>query len=201
MLHIHCLQFPKILFTFVMLLITKMNSRLLKFLNAENITQAQFADSIGVARASISHIISGRNKPGYDFISAMMEKYPQLNPEWLILGKGKMYKEIPKSQTALPDPSTEDLLFPSYETEPQQDPAAMAPIPSKMNESPKIFPDSPQQIPNAPEVQDVPKLSAVQESPSQNLNLNLNQSARRVTKAIVFFDDGTFQELRTIFGV
>lgn len=181
-----------------MLLITKMNSRLLKFLNAENITQAQFADSIGVARASISHIISGRNKPGYDFISAMMEKYPQLNPEWLILGKGKMYKEIPKSQTALPDPSTEDLLFPSYETEPQQNPAAMAPIPSKMNESPKIFPDSPQQIPNAPEVQDVPKLSAVQESPSQNLNLNLNQSARRVTKAIIFFDDGTFQELRTI---
>ena len=68
-----------------------MNSRLLQFLNAENITQAQFASSIGVARASISHIISGRNKPSYEFISAMMKQYPQLNPEWLILGKGRMY--------------------------------------------------------------------------------------------------------------
>lgn len=174
-----------------------MNSRLLKFLNAENITQAQFADSIGVARASISHIISGRNKPGYDFISAMMEKYPQLNPEWLILGKGKMYKEIPKSQTALPEPSTEeDLLFPSYDAELQQNSAPMAPIPSKMNENQKVFQESPQLT----QIQEVPKVSKIQEVPeSPSANLNLNQSSRRITKAIVFFDDGTFQELRTIF--
>ena len=68
-----------------------MNSRLLKFLEAENITQSQFADSIGVARASISHILSGRNKPGFDFIERMARRYPTLNLEWLITGKGRMY--------------------------------------------------------------------------------------------------------------
>ena len=194
-----------------------MNSRLLKFLSAENITQAQFADSIGVARASISHIISGRNKPGYDFICAMLQKYPQLNPEWLILGKGKMYKENPKPQTTLPDPSTDDLLFPSYDAEMQQEQVPMSPIPSKMNENPKVFQDG-SQLPKASEYPSEATTKATERvsgittatvgSSGSQISHDLSgiagtlpdsQTARRVTKAIVFFDDGTFQELRSIF--
>lgn len=68
-----------------------MNNRLLQFMRAENISQAQFADTIGVTRASISHILSGRNKPGYDFLYSVSRHYPALNIDWLITGKGKMY--------------------------------------------------------------------------------------------------------------
>ena len=68
-----------------------MNKRLLQFLSAENISQAQLADTINVARASVSHIIAGRNKPGFDFIESMALHYPSLNLEWLVTGKGKMY--------------------------------------------------------------------------------------------------------------
>ena len=56
-----------------------MNQRLQQFLSAENISQAQFADSIGVARASVSHILAGRNKPGFDFIESMARKYPNVS--------------------------------------------------------------------------------------------------------------------------
>ncbi len=70
-----------------------MNTRLQQFISAENLTQSQFADSLGVARAGISHVLSGRNRPGYDFFRAIALKYPRLNLEWLITGKGKMYKE------------------------------------------------------------------------------------------------------------
>ena len=69
-----------------------MNRRLQQFLSAENISQAQFADSIEVARASVSHVLAGRNKPGYDFIRSISEHYPKLNLEGLIRGRGKMYK-------------------------------------------------------------------------------------------------------------
>ncbi len=69
-----------------------MNERLIQFLAAENMTQAQFADSINVARASVSHIVQGRNNPGWDFIVNTMNRYPTLNIEWLLTGKGKMYK-------------------------------------------------------------------------------------------------------------
>ncbi len=69
-----------------------MNTRLEQFLAAENITQAAFADKLKVARASVSHILSGRNKPGYDFLVRLMRCYPSLNIEWLISGQGRMYK-------------------------------------------------------------------------------------------------------------
>lgn len=70
-----------------------MNTRLKQFMAAENITQAQLADSLKVVRASVSHILSGRNNPSCEFIKALMSTYPNLNIEWLMLGKGKMYKD------------------------------------------------------------------------------------------------------------
>ena len=89
------LLFTKTLTTFVTSKITTMNTRLKQFLAAENITQSHFADAIKVVRASVSHVLSGRNKPGYDFITAIMAAYPHLNIEWLMMGKGKMYKNNP----------------------------------------------------------------------------------------------------------
>ena len=99
-----------------------MKDRLRQFLAAENISQAQFADIINVVRASVSHVLAGRNNPSYDFIKAIMDNYPDLNIEWLILGKGKMYKdrtanaEPPQSQAPKEDFS-DDLLFPVFEEE------------------------------------------------------------------------------------
>lgn len=70
-----------------------MKNRILSFLSAENITQSQFADTLGVARASVSHILAGRNKPSYEFIESLALSYPSINLEWLITGKGRMYKD------------------------------------------------------------------------------------------------------------
>ena len=70
-----------------------MNRRLLQFIQAENITQTQFADTLSVARGSVSHILAGRNKPGYDFLESLLLHYPRLNLEWLLTGKGRMYKD------------------------------------------------------------------------------------------------------------
>lgn len=91
-----------------------MNTRLQQFLAAENISQASFADSLNVARAGISHILAGRNKPSYDFLTALISKYPKLNIEWLMFGKGKMYKEeisIPQRDELF----QEDLFSPQEE--------------------------------------------------------------------------------------
>lgn len=106
--------------TFVTLIVTTMNTRLKQFLAAENITQAQFADTLEVVRASVSHILSGRNNPGYDFIKALMLKYPRLNIEWLIFGKGKMYKDMEDMHsTSLFD---DDAQVIDAESEPEMQP-------------------------------------------------------------------------------
>ena len=70
-----------------------MNKRLLQFLQAENISQSRFADTLGVARGGVSHILSGRNRPGYDFLESLLLHYPALNIDWVITGKGKMYRD------------------------------------------------------------------------------------------------------------
>ena len=97
-----------------------MNTRLKQFLSAENITQAQLADNLNVVRASESHILSGRNNPGYDFIKALMEKYPKLNIEWLIFGKGKMYKDSP-TETLLQFDEVPEIPSVKHEPEPKEE--------------------------------------------------------------------------------
>lgn len=70
-----------------------MKERILEFLKNENKTSAQFAEEIGVRPSGISHIISGRNNPSLDFVIKMLEKYSFLSADWLLFGKGSMYKE------------------------------------------------------------------------------------------------------------
>ena len=70
-----------------------MNRRLQQFLELEQLTPSRLADILGVQRSGLSHILSGRNKPGYEFIHKLLIKFPQLNSEWLITGKGKPYKD------------------------------------------------------------------------------------------------------------
>ena len=69
-----------------------MKEQLNRIMEAEGMTPAKFADEIGVQRSSISHIISGRNKPSYDFIVKILNRFNGINAEWLITGKGSMIK-------------------------------------------------------------------------------------------------------------
>lgn len=153
-----------------------MHARLQQFLSAENLSQSQFADSIGVARASISHILNGRNKPGFDFILNMSRHFPTLNIEWLITGKGRMYKDS-ASPSAQQKARQEDMtLF--NEPEPDNSPA-QAPdfglfereIPENELPKPKV------------ELEVKPSLSPIHKQ-------------RSISKIIVFYDDNTFEELK-----
>lgn len=79
--------------TFVEIKFTKMKDRLQQFLDLEQLTPAKLADILEVQRSGLSHILSGRNKPGFDFINKLLTKFPSLNSDWLITGKGKVYKD------------------------------------------------------------------------------------------------------------
>ena len=85
-----------------------MKERLLKFLKAENKSSAQLAEEIGVQASGISHILSGRNNPSLDFVLKMLEKYQFISTDWLLFGKGTMYKEI-QMQTLFDNNIEEDI--------------------------------------------------------------------------------------------
>jgi hypothetical protein len=71
-----------------------MHERLSQFLAVEQLSPTRFADVIHVQRSGVSHILAGRNKPGADFLEKFINRFPSVNIEWFLTGKGKMYKEM-----------------------------------------------------------------------------------------------------------
>lgn len=56
------------------------------------LTASSFADKIGVQRSSLSHLLSGRNKPSLDFILKVTEVFPEIDLYWILNGKGTFPK-------------------------------------------------------------------------------------------------------------
>lgn len=176
-----------------------MNRRLQQFLELENLTPARLADILGVQRSGMSHILSGRNKPGYDFIYKLLTKFPELNAEWFITGKGKPYKK----NESYPAPSVEvepEDLFSGVERKFYQG------EPQSYNEEKRVIEDKKQgdgfqnggNTPYNGEIKElIPDFN-----PSQ-LNENEKKSNalppigknRRIKRVTIFYNDGTFEEL------
>lgn len=66
---------------------TTVKERLIKFIKSIRFTQKEFCDSIGVCRSYVSTI---RQSLAPDKLSKIRERYPELNIEWLLTGKGEM---------------------------------------------------------------------------------------------------------------
>ncbi|MFO7720468.1 MAG: helix-turn-helix transcriptional regulator [Gillisia sp.] len=64
------------------------SKRLQKILEYYDLSAAAFSDAIDVGRSSISHILSGRNKPSLDFVLKVVQTYPEVELYWLLNGKG-----------------------------------------------------------------------------------------------------------------
>ena len=79
--------------------------RLQIILDYYDISAAVFADAIQVGRSSISHILSGRNKPSLDFVLKIVQTYPEVELYWLLNGKGNFPKSEPEK--ASPSNKTE----------------------------------------------------------------------------------------------
>ena len=71
-------------------------TRLQTIINYYDLSAASFADSIEVGRSSISHILSGRNKPSLDFVLKIIKIYPEVELYWLLNGKGSFPKSVSK---------------------------------------------------------------------------------------------------------
>lgn len=65
-----------------------MKDRILAIMKQEGMSPSRFAEEIGIQRAAMSHITSGRNNPSLDVITKILERFPAINPDWLLFGKG-----------------------------------------------------------------------------------------------------------------
>ena len=113
-------------------LITMLNTgkfakRLQKILDYYELSAAAFADEIDVGRSSISHILSGRNKPSLDFVMKVVSSYPEVELYWLLNGKGNFPAQTKESEEKT---NPAELFAPSAES--------ASPVPSPKNTNNKI---------------------------------------------------------------
>lgn len=100
----------------------ELNDRIEELLKHQRLTSSQFADSIGVQRSSMSHILSGRNKPSLDFVQKVLEHFKFVNSDWLLFGKEPMTKEL-KQQSLFDFAESAPLKHNNQQTSAQTPPA------------------------------------------------------------------------------
>lgn len=77
--------------------------RLEKILEHYGLSASAFADSLGVQRSGLSHLLSGRNKPSLDFVLKLLHTYPEVDLQWLMNGKGVFPKESTEKKEIFSD--------------------------------------------------------------------------------------------------
>ena len=87
----------------------KFRERLKKLIETEDLTASKFAEKIGAQRSSVSHVLSGRNKPSLDFVIKVTNAFKDISLDWLI--NGDPSEEISKESNKLtPTPSLPESL-------------------------------------------------------------------------------------------
>ena len=67
-----------------------MKDRILQIMKSANLSNADFAEKLGISTSSLSHIFSGRNNPSLDVVMRIHKAYPDINLNWLLYGEGEM---------------------------------------------------------------------------------------------------------------
>lgn len=156
-----------------------MVNRIFTFIESLQLTPTEFADTIGVSRASISSIKTGRTQPTLSLVEKIKQRFPEIDINWLILGKGdapivnrseqeielfpndEVKSEIEITQTSSNDDTTANEYQAVY----------IAETPRKIEEEPQVVNQE----------TNVPVQSTIERK-------------RSVKKVILLYDDGSFEE-------
>jgi transcriptional regulator with XRE-family HTH domain len=77
-----------------------------------NLSASAFADKIGVQRSSLSHLLSGRNKPSLEFVIKITAAFPEVDLYWFLFNKGS----FPKSNSTETISESEEIQLKNKET-------------------------------------------------------------------------------------
>lgn len=64
-------------------------TRLKRLMDYYDLSASAFSDEIDFNRSTISHLLSGRNKPSLDFVLKVLNRFPEVTISWLLYGKGE----------------------------------------------------------------------------------------------------------------
>lgn len=139
----------------------------------EGLKPSQLAEMLGINPAGISHILKDRNKPSFDLLQKILRRFPQLNPDWLLLDSTQMYRDeytdVPKpsAPTVAPQLPIDDGLYGLFGS-----PEIEAAAPKAARQEPEDFE------------------SFAQSTAAQ---FPVSRTGANVQRVVLFYDDQTFE--------
>ena len=96
-----------------------MKDKLRDLLESEGLKPGQFAEMLGINPAGVSHLLAGRNKPGFELLQKILRRFPRVNPDWLLLDQGAMYRTtVSESTSTVTEPEPANSIGSVNETAP-----------------------------------------------------------------------------------
>lgn len=173
-----------------------MLERINLILKSRNLNAAQFADEIGVQRSSVSHILTGRNNASLDFLLKVLTRYPEIDTDWLLTGKGVMVR-------------SSSLSYKNISEEKLKETTKATSIPSMMDIPIDLF-RQPVDIKEEIKGKNIVKEEKTSEIDDQNqlfIKIEGQQkmpdemvdktiSARQIDRIVIFYSDKTFTDYK-----
>ncbi|WP_041616929.1 helix-turn-helix domain-containing protein [Spirosoma linguale] len=163
------------------------NDKIKQILIDKNLTPSYFADEIGVQRSSISHILSGRNRPSFDIIQKIIRRFPELGYEWIMEEESQLTNQSIPAGTGYG--SNRPVGRPQSIERPDR--FSTSGIVSSQPQSPGIRSQR-TEIPPVSLPQQVEASSPSDSQPS--VNSGSDKPEKKVERILIFYTDGSFRE-------
>ena len=144
--------------------------RLEIILDYYSLNASSFADKIGVQRSSLSHLLSGRNKPSLDFILKILDVFPDVDLYWILNGKGSFPKNTEQPHNN--ENNVEQVIKQNIPAPP----------------SAEIIPDN-----LFSKIIMKTSMPQLENSKIENQNSTKNQNDDGIDKIVIFYKNGTFK--------
>ena len=137
-------------------------------MESQHMTQQNFADYLGISSASLSSLFNDRTRPTLNHVDAIRKRFPNINLDWLMYGKGPMFHDEENAPVDMSVSSAEQSQEPTLDFQ-----AAPAAVP--------LHPFPQQSVRPAPYKTD------------ENILKNIDKHQRKITEIRVFYDDQTWE--------
>lgn len=158
--------------------VNSIKDRIRQLITAKGLTSARFADMIGVQRSGISHILSGRNKPGLELLNKMLLTFPDVSADWLITGQGDMLRSETKKS-----PSTGELFPPEGD---KGNKKVASPMNVNREEDPPVYVTK----------RDTARKAVTIKKQQDSSGKMPEEDGKVIDKIVIFYTDRTFREYR-----
>ena len=143
-----------------------MKDRIKQIMEAQRLTQQEFANTLELSPATLSSIFNGRTNPTLNIVDAIKKKFPAISTDWLMFGNGSMYGDhsgdIAQGHDSAPDGGEQVIDF--------GDAPQTAPTPLAVNRAPQQG-----------------------QQPTAVVMKNIYKTQRNITEIRIFYDDQTWE--------